>query len=314
MLLGVTLKIGDKVKHRMRPEFGVGQVVEILDGGSCTVEFEKGRFSGVPLDTFGTVEELEKEHRENEDRKERERVLAEKQRLDRLKREEREAQQLRDLEESNRRKEIEERARAKERASLELKNLFTERGVKSFWHITHTDNLQKILRRGILNHYDASRFEPNRVDISDPEAQRWREATDPHFKRKIHSYAPLYLKPRNPMLYKRRNLRAHLCLLEISVTVLCESEYLITDGNAASRITKFYRSVKSLDMLPWAVLDSEYWPDHDDGKRKMCAEVLVYPKVDPVYITGVHCYSPKSQLLLGDCGRKIEVSPRLFFG
>lgn len=312
-VIGETLKIGAKVKHRMRPEFGVGQVVEIADDGSCTVEFERAKFSGVPLDAFGTVEELEKEHRESEERKERDRAVEEKQRLDRIKANEREAQKIREFEVRKRRKEIEDRARAKERAKREITNQFTRRGVRSFWHITHRDNLQQILRRGILNHYEASRLEPNRVDISDPDAQRWREAREPHFKRTIHSYAPLYVKPRNPMLYVRRNLKAHLCLLEIDLSVLFDSEYLITDGNAASRITKFYNSVEYIDELPWTVLNSGYWPDHDDGKRKMCAEVLVYPKIDPIYITGLHFYSPNTRWTSGGCGRDVLVSPKLFF-
>ena len=291
MFKGAILKIGDKVKHRTRPEFGIGQVLEITDDASCTVEFERARFSGVSIDAFATIEQLETESREAERRKERE------------------GQQLRALEERKRKYEIDEQARA----NSEIVEQFNRRGVRSLWYIAHSDNITKILRHGILNHHDASRLEPNRVDISDPEAQRWREETDPHFGRRIHTYSPLYLKPRNPMLYVRRHLRDHLCLIEVDLSVIFNSEYLITDGNAASRLTKFYKSVEDIDKLPWDVLNSAYWPDYDDGKRKMCAEVLVYPKIDSKYISTLHCYSSNTKMRLGDCGRMVEVSPKLFF-
>jgi len=194
-----------------------------------------------------------------------------------------------------------------------IKEKFFQHGIFSLWHITHRSNLQKILDHGILNYYDASDIEPNRIDISNPDAQRWRDVVEPRYRRRIHDYAALYIKPKNPMLYVRRSLRAHLCLLEIDISVLFESEYLITDGNAASGTTRFYNSAEHLEELPWAVLTSGYWPDHKDGKRKMCAEVLVYPKIDPVYISALHFYSVNTRPCLADCNRKMMISPELFF-
>jgi len=115
------------------------------------------------------------------------------------------------------------------------------------------------------------------------------------------------------MLYVRRRLRNDLLLLEINLSVLFETEYLVTDGNAASRTTAFFASLEHIDELPWNVLNSAFWPDHDDGKRKICAEVLVYPKVDAKYIVAVNCYSNRAQMLLANCGRKVLVTPNLFF-
>lgn len=194
-----------------------------------------------------------------------------------------------------------------------IKDSFARHGVFCLWHLTHKDNIRRILIHGILNYYDAHGLHINRVDISDPDAQKWREHIEPHYKRKIHDYTPLYIKPRNPMLYVRRHLQSDLCLIEISLSALFENEYLITDGNAASRATRFFKSIENIDELPWAVLNGEFWPDHDDGKRKMCAEVLVYPKVAPSHIGTVHCYSMNTKLFLSGYERNVEISRNLFF-
>jgi hypothetical protein len=183
----------------------------------------------------------------------------------------------------------------------------------SFWHITHIENLWSICRYGILSHDDAHAKRPKLHDISDPSVQRWRARRDPIYHRPIHNYAPLYINPKNPMLYKRKNLNRELCLVEVCPTALLTSQYLLANGNAASKSTSFYHDYKHLDQLPWDVLHGEYWNNKPDDKRKMCAEVLVFPRVWPVYIKALHLYD------LGSCDAELASifpiihSPSLFF-
>ncbi|WP_363168669.1 DUF4433 domain-containing protein [uncultured Lamprocystis sp.] len=160
----------------------------------------------------------------------------------------------------------------------------------SFWHITHIENLWSVCRYGILNHGDAHGKRPTLQDISDPSVQRWRTRKDPIYHHPIHDYAALYLNPRNPMLYKRKALNRELCLVEVCPTILLTHSYLLTDGNAASATTSFYQDYRHLDRLPWGVLSGAYWVNEPDGKRKMCAEALIFPRVWPVYIKALHVY------------------------
>lgn len=194
-----------------------------------------------------------------------------------------------------------------------IKEIFLEYKITSFWHLTHKSNIHSIIKNGILNHSDAYQSDVVPIDISDPGAQQWRDRTEPLYKRKIHDYANLYINPRNPMLYARKELQVDLCLVEISLSVLAENQYLMTDGNAASHDTKFYSSASSLELLPWDVLRAGYWNDLPDGKRKRCAEVLVYPKIPPKFIVRIHCYSNSTLDLLYDCGQDILVTKNLFF-
>jgi hypothetical protein len=190
---------------------------------------------------------------------------------------------------------------------------FKKYSVKVLWHMTHYTNIPNILKYGLLNHYDSINRNLNNVDISNPEVQKWRDGREEIYNHRIHDYAPLYINPRNPMLYVRRRISSELCLIEVTLSVLAEHKFLVSDGNAASRNTVFYNKLNHLSSLPWEVINTNFWPDFDEGKRKMCSEVLIYPNISPDYIGNIHCCSKRTIQLLSGCGRNVCESNHLFF-
>ena len=181
------------------------------------------------------------------------------------------------------------------------------------YYITHKQNIESILENGILNFYDANKLNSSHIDISHPEVQSKREKVEEHYSRKIHDYAPLYFNPKNPMSRLRWNdFKNALCFLQVSVSALAEGEFLISDGNAASQVTKFYKSLDQLDLLPWDVIQAEYWNDHDDGSRKRCAEVLIYPKIKPEHIKSIFCFSIDTKNYLENYGINIILREDIF--
>jgi hypothetical protein len=59
---------------------------------------------------------------------------------------------------------------------------------------------------------------------------------------KLHQYANLYFHARNPMLFKRLNEAAELCVLRVSTQVLVLDGTVISDQNAASDYVRFLHS------------------------------------------------------------------------
>lgn len=157
-----------------------------------------------------------------------------------------------------------------------------------FYHVTHKKNIQTILKYGILSHAEAHSRGLIKEDISDPAAQRWRERTEPVFNRAIQRYTPLYLNPLNPMFYRLKNIADELVILKLGKNILNSHQHLFADGNGASRDTKFSTNEKVLEGSI-DVLTASNWTDFDDGKRKRCAEVLIYPNVKPLEIDEVIC-------------------------
>ena len=183
-----------------------------------------------------------------------------------------------------------------------------------FYHMTHKDNLAGILQHGILSHTDVLvRDDILATDISDAGAQRWRDRAEPANHRAIHDYAPLYINPKNPMLFVRRGLQREIVILKISPGVLEDGQHVFSDGNAASRDTKF-SSNSNIVAGSIDALNSAYWANCVDGKRRRCAELLVYPKVQPVHILSVIC---NNNALANEIAMKtdleIEVDSSMFF-
>ena len=183
-----------------------------------------------------------------------------------------------------------------------------------FYHMTHKSNLAGILQHGILSHSDVlTRDDVLATDISDPGAQRWRDREEPANHRAIHDYAPLYINPKNPMLFVRRNLQREIVILKISPRVLHDGQHVFSDGNAASRQTMF-SSDSNVVFDSLTALNAEYWANCTDGKRRRCAELLVYPKVQPVHILSAICNNNAlAREIAMVTNLHIEVIPSMFF-
>ncbi len=182
-----------------------------------------------------------------------------------------------------------------------------------FYHMTHRANLPGILQAGILSDHLIRQNNVQIADISDPEVQRWRDFLEPVFGRSIHSYASLYLNPRNPMLYCRVAIQQDILILAISTDVLRDHDHVFTDGNAASRYTSFAGDANIVNNAH-EVLLADYWTDFEDGKRRKCAEVLVYPQVEPEYIDHIVCLNGLvRQTVVNLTGIPTRVDPCFYF-
>ena len=190
---------------------------------------------------------------------------------------------------------------------------FESWGIESLWHMTHIRNVPSIRRSGLLSHQSPKLTMINPVDISDPEVQRWRTKQDPYFGLALHDYVPFYINPRNPMLYRRKNIQREICFIELSLDALEDTGFLVSDGNAASPKTQFYNGSWGLQFLSWEVLRADFWTDFEDGKRKACSEILVPNAVDPKFIKAVHCFSSAEAGRLTQKGINAVISTDKYF-
>ncbi|QSV46651.1 DUF4433 domain-containing protein [Geobacter benzoatilyticus] len=186
-------------------------------------------------------------------------------------------------------------------------------GIFALFHMTHISNLEGIFTHGILSNHEAHHRQLIASDISDPSVQCLRDKLDPRYNRPIHAYVPLYLNPRNPMLYVRKEMQEKICILEVSVSILEENEYLFTDGNAAAHDTQFFCNLDQLHLLPWDVLKSKFWNDFTDGKRKRCAEFLIFPSISAEYIMRMHFINDRASSQVRSFGLPRKISPTIFF-
>lgn len=170
----------------------------------------------------------------------------------------------------------------------------------------HYTNLENILIHGLLSHNAAYNKKLITRDISMSEVQDRREKKNINVNGKsmnVHDFVSFYFQPRNPMLYRRKDIQDELIMIFVNADILktniTESKYAIfTDGNAGSASTKFYGGLKKMELIDFELLKSGSW-NHDDkevkkeNKRKMCSEVLVYPSIIAPEIEKIICPNKK---------------------
>jgi hypothetical protein len=158
-------------------------------------------------------------------------------------------------------------------------------------YITPIANVPSILQHGILSHNRVAALPHDSVAMQ--EIQDLRENKAIPGARRLHDYANLYICARNPMLYKRLDRHAGLCVLRINTNVLDLPGVIVSDSNAASQYVRFAPAPGGLSIVNRERTFADDWtsPDTIEYYRKKagkCAEVLVPDRVDPCHIGGAY--------------------------
>lgn len=200
-----------------------------------------------------------------------------------------------------------------------------EAQITSFYYLAPIENASDIVQHGILskNQIEKKRLKP--VTFAEQSVQNRRRQKQvilsDKSRRNIHDLVPVYLTPKTPTLYARRDWQENLYFIQIDAEVICDEkiQFCFTDGNAASEETQFYRDLSFLNRLPWDVLRADYWTQFADGKRKRNSEFLIYPSIPNQYF---RCFgvinqqaAEKLQKVLSSARDRwpVEIKPDWFF-
>jgi hypothetical protein len=186
-------------------------------------------------------------------------------------------------------------------------------------YIAHMDNVQSILRLGILSNSGASKVDHKSVAMRGVQTRRAQRVVPNG--RKLHEYANLYLCARNPMLfYLLQSQHLSLCVLRVSTNVLKLPGVVVTDANAASDYVRFAEAPGGLRIVKREATFAEYWTDPDQivqwrKKSAKCAEVLVPDRVDPRFVMGayVSCQADMHRLNGLGTGIRVSINAHMFF-
>ncbi len=140
--------------------------------------------------------------------------------------------------------------------------LFFERTQKnSIYNIQPISNILSVVSHGILSYNRAAKMAHKSIAMSDVQSRR-DNVVIPNGGH-LHSYANAYFNPRNPMMYKRKDMAETLCVLAISALVLDCAGTIISDGNAASAYSRFYSPQDGIQKLDFCEIYGQWWLDED---------------------------------------------------
>jgi len=179
-------------------------------------------------------------------------------------------------------------------------------------------NIPLVLQHGILSHEEAAKLPHDSVALS--VIQERRDIKRVPGGLKLHQYANLYFCARNPMMYRRKNEAAALCVLRVEKHVLTLPNVVLSDQNAASDYVRFLKSPEGLRELKYDLIFATYWTSDDpfeQMRRKSikCAEVLVPHLVAADLILGAYVLNSAAEAKLRELGfdRPVTRNPDLFF-
>lgn len=201
--------------------------------------------------------------------------------------------------------------------------LFQATKIRYFTNITHIDNIVSIMAHGILCYEKSCEIE--HVSVALEGVQKRREQKSVPNGMPLHRYASLYFSPRNPMMYKLKFIMdeddfQNLVVLVVSRDVLDLENVVITDGNAANNVTRFYSPEEGIALLDYSGIYAKYWADDNkyveyEKKRKKCAEILVPYLIPREMIIGaiVSNEEIKERLLQKGFSDKVIIDSNTFF-
>ncbi len=197
-----------------------------------------------------------------------------------------------------------------------------DRKIPYLSNINHVLNIPTIMQHGLLSHDQAKDIDHLSIALESVQERREKSVIN---GLPIHQYASLYFAPRNPMMFY---LKCHpervspedLCVLMVSPDVLDNDGVVVTDGNAAAQMTRFFSPEEGIPVLQYDRIFAKYWTDanpfiQEENKRIKCAEVLVPYRIPYNMILGALVPFKKTEEVMREVGfdKKILICPDTFF-
>lgn len=155
---------------------------------------------------------------------------------------------------------------------------------KYFYHFTHIENLESIVKNGFLSTNEKSNLGIEHKDVANGNIQERRHNMNVPISPggTVHDYIPFYFCTTNPMLLSLVNLKnidqMFMIFFAVPIDKILDQNVIFTDASANTKIPpNFYTNPSDLDKLNWESINSSKWGvKNDDDRHQRMAEVLIY--------------------------------------
>jgi putative nucleotidyltransferase with HDIG domain len=192
-----------------------------------------------------------------------------------------------------------------------------EHSHRYFYHFTHLDNLDSILKHGLLCTRRKEELGLAHTNVASEGIQERRRAMEVTCgpKGNIHDYVPFYMCTRNPMLLSVVNSKnvdqQFIIFLKLPLDRILGKDVVFTDASANTAIPPhFFDSPACLSNLDWAAIDSLRWScESDDERHRRMAEVLIYDTVKITEISHIVVWNDSFQAKVEKTFKKYGIDP-----
>lgn len=173
------------------------------------------------------------------------------------------------------------------------------------------DNVPSVLEHGILSFEQAAKLAHHSVAMQEVQDRRDHKQVPGGLK--LHQYANLYFHARNPMLFKRKDEAASLCVLRVSTAVCSIQGVVLADSNASSDYVRFLHP-SQWNLLDFDAIYAMDWTHPNDRiayyrhRSRKCAEVLVPHHIEPRFLVGAYVVDNAAASRLASLGFHLPVA------
>jgi hypothetical protein len=158
---------------------------------------------------------------------------------------------------------------------------------RSAYHFTSINNLEAILKTGLLSPNEQKRLGIRHQSIAEKGIQLRRSEMDVSCGPcgKVHDYVPFYFCERSSMLnavIRKKNIdQQFLIYLSVPITIAERQPCVFASASAnTAEPPTFFDDPDELASLKWDLIDSRKWKLSDSEKQLRMAELLVYKRVE----------------------------------
>lgn len=186
-------------------------------------------------------------------------------------------------------------------------------------YIVPIATVPSILKHGILSHRRAEKMQHESIALQGVQDRRARTVVPNGLP--IHDYANLYICPRNPMLFRRKDIHRQICVLRVRPNVIDLSDTVISDSNAGSKYVRFSPAPAGLSIVSRERTFARNWKHPEDQidewrhSAQKCAEVLIPNVISANHIMGAYVSCEFSEQTLRKLAPNlpININRDLFF-
>jgi hypothetical protein len=157
-----------------------------------------------------------------------------------------------------------------------------------FYHFTHIDNIESIIRaKGLISTNIKLQNGINHHNVANVNIQNRRSemkvTVEPGGV--VHDYVPFYFASTNKMLLGLLNKKIvdqpYVVFIAVSIEKLLNENVIFTDASANTNVPpNFYNDPNDLNELSWSLIDKTKWKDNTNVELHLrMAEVLVHNHV-----------------------------------
>lgn len=182
---------------------------------------------------------------------------------------------------------------------------------KYFFYFSHLDNLESIIKNGILPTNEKENIEHLNVAANDIQCTRNEMLVTCKPNGSVHDYVPFYFCARTPMflsILKSRNFdQPYFIYIALNIENLENDNFIFTDGAANKKYNppNFYSDPENLDRLNWDEVNSKSWGVRNDtAKHERMAEALHFGSISTDQIDYIVVWNESVKEYVEDCFRK----------